>query len=429
MQSDIILNNAVIKLIREFQDKRIYLKYFVQYEKPPYQRQLYEFWVNTIDKLTENILKTSLIKVQELQNLFSLFEYKPLCIENVLAQMEKEGKIVMDGYKTKAVNILLKADNEENEDLSKNNTHHLQILWNPIKKAFEKLLIKKQSPTPTKCPYFFHIKYFKENIIKFKQAIEEISINSFNTFTVKQLMKVIDLPKREIVFLISIFMEAKLIQSVGYFTLDSIKQEVYIYKQMWLVDNNNLDLAKNSTLFQLNYQEILNSHERDECYKNIELKEKQIRKKILEKKSPNEIKFHIAEKLQYEKWVENYEHRLLIMQQSQARLKNADSDLQIQDIIQQVNHILKNNEIDNLGLQDNINELMDHRQQQEETLQIMRRYESNEIETLYNKYLEENQQVDMKSVQIQNNHNNSFIPLQQQVQNYESEERMLEFQQ
>ncbi|CAD8142312.1 unnamed protein product [Paramecium octaurelia] len=429
MQSDIILNNAVIKLIGEFQDKRIYFKYFVQYEKPPYQRQLYEFWVSTIDKLTENILKTSLIKVQELQNLFSLFEYKPLGIENVLAQMQKEGKIVMEGYRTKAVNILLKVENEENEDLTTNNTHHLQILWNPLKRAFEKLLIKKKSPTPTKCPYFFHIKYFKENIIKFKQAVEEVSINQFNTFTAKQLMKVIDLPQREILFLIGIFLEAKLIQSVGYFTIDSIKQEVFIYKSMWLVENNNLDLAKNQTLFQLKYQEILNSDERDECYKSIELKEKQIRKKILEKKSPNEIKFHIAEKLQFEKWIENYEHRLLIMQQSQARLRNADSDLQIQDIIQQVNHILKNNEIDNLMLQDNLNEFMDHRQQQEETLQIMKRYEPSEIDTLYNKYLEENQLKDTNSVQIQNTHNTPFVPLQPQKHNYESEERMLELQQ
>lgn len=36
-------------------------------------------------------------------------------------------------------------------------------------------------------------------------------------------MKVIDLPKREIVFLINIFMEAKLVQNLGCFTLDSIK--------------------------------------------------------------------------------------------------------------------------------------------------------------------------------------------------------------
>ncbi|CAK90559.1 unnamed protein product (macronuclear) [Paramecium tetraurelia] len=427
MQSDIILNNAVIKLIREFQDKTIYFKYFVQYEKPTYQRKLYDFWVSTIDKLTENILKTSLINVHELQNLFSLFEYKPQCIENVLAQMRKEGKIVMEGYRTKAVNILLKVENEENEDLTTNNTQRLQILWNPLKKVFEKLLIKIKSPTPTKCPYFFHIKYFKENIIKFKQAVEEVSINQFNTFTAKQLTKVIDLPQREILFLISIFLEAKLIQSVGYFTIDSIKQEVFIYKSMWLVENNNLDLAKNQTLFQLKYQEILNSDEREECYKSIELKEKQIRKKILEKKSPNEIKFHIAEKLQFEKWIENYEHRLLIMQQSQARLRNADSDLQIQDII--FNHILKNNEIDNLTLQENLNEFMDHRQQQEETLQIMKRYEPSEIDTLYNKYLEENQQMDANSLQKQNTHNTPFVPLQPQNHNYELEERILELQQ
>lgn len=39
--------------------------------------------------------------------------------------MKKEGKIAMEGYKTKAVNILLKLENEENEDLTKTNTHHL----------------------------------------------------------------------------------------------------------------------------------------------------------------------------------------------------------------------------------------------------------------------------------------------------------------
>lgn len=31
----------------------------------------------------------------------------------------------MEDYKIKAVNILLKAENEENEDLTKNNVHHL----------------------------------------------------------------------------------------------------------------------------------------------------------------------------------------------------------------------------------------------------------------------------------------------------------------
>lgn len=50
----------------------------------------------------------------------------------------------MEGYKTKAVNILLKSENEENDDLSKNNSHHLKILWNPLKRAFEKFLIKKK---------------------------------------------------------------------------------------------------------------------------------------------------------------------------------------------------------------------------------------------------------------------------------------------
>lgn len=39
--------------------------------------------------------------------------------------MRKEGKIVMEGYRTKAVNILLKVENEENEDLTTNNTQRL----------------------------------------------------------------------------------------------------------------------------------------------------------------------------------------------------------------------------------------------------------------------------------------------------------------
>lgn len=121
---------------------------------------------------------------------------------------------------------------------------------------------------------------------EFKQCIEREGLHAHSTFTVSGLLNQKVLNVHQIKFFIKVFKEAKLIEQIGLYKTEFLKENVYIYKPQWDVNSNRTDLDKSITLFKLIYHSERLNEELKGQETNIQALENQIRTKIREGKKP-----------------------------------------------------------------------------------------------------------------------------------------------
>ena len=195
MHSNLQSTDFVKDNFPELLEESIRIKYFVKYEYPNKQKDLFAYWPKTLDKYLENYLQTFCVTVDEAVTAFTLQRARPSCLPAIFHELTKEDSesnyLVLENLHQDQQKQNFVVDKVKNTE--KSNTGFFGNLISPLKDSFSNMLgfsnpreeIKSLSPNAIIVNKKFIAKRFREIQKKLKDIFdtsEFLSIEDFDAF-------------------------------------------------------------------------------------------------------------------------------------------------------------------------------------------------------------------------------------------------------